>query len=159
MRQTHTTLFALTVALVLGGASASLAGETAIGAMKISNAWAPASPEGTKDAPGYFTVTNTGSTPDRLISGSFADAGHIEIVNGAGKATKSIPGGLEIAPGETVTLSAAGPHLMFVDLIGPLEQGHIAQSILRFEKAGSDVVEFTIEGSPKKPAKTAHHGH
>ncbi|GJE54273.1 MULTISPECIES: copper chaperone PCu(A)C [Methylobacterium] len=161
MRQTKTKLLALTLALLACGAGASHAADYAVGPLTIAHPWAPATPEGAKAAPGYFTVTNAGREADRLISGSFVDAGHVEIVSGGGKATQAIAGGLVIAPGETITLSPTGPHLMFTGLIGPLEQGNSAQSILRFEKAGPVVLEFAIEGAARKPAsgKGAHHGH
>lgn len=157
MRQTPTTLLAMTLALVLGGPGAALAADAEIGPFKISNAHAPATAEGAKDAPGYFTVTNTGSAPDTLIGGSFADANRLAIVSGAGKATRDIPGGLVIKPGETITLSPSGPHIMFVGLIGSLEPGLTAQSILHFEKAGTGVVEFTVEGGAPKAARRHKH--
>lgn len=163
MRQTKTTAFALTLALLACGAGtgASHATDYAVGPLTIVHPWAPATPEGAKAAPGYFRVTNAGREPDRLISGSFVDAGRVEIVSGGGKATRAIAGGLVIAPGETITLSPTGPHLMFTGLIGPLEQGNSAQSILRFEKAGPVVLEFAIEGAARKSVsgKGAHHGH
>ncbi|GEO99904.1 copper chaperone PCu(A)C [Methylobacterium haplocladii] len=150
MRQTKTTLLALTLALIAGGTGAPRAADYVVGALQIAHPWAPATPEGAKVAPGYLTITNTGREADRLISGSFVDAGHVEIVTGGGKATQAIAGGLVIAPGETVTLGPAGPHLMFTGLIGPLERGNTAQSILRFEKAGPIVLEFAIEGGGQK---------
>ena len=36
---------------------------------------------------------------------------------------RPVEGGLEIKPGETVTLKPGGYHMMFVDLKHPLEQG------------------------------------
>jgi periplasmic copper chaperone A len=150
MRQTPITLPALAVAFALLGTGAAMAADTVIGSLKIAHPWAPATPEGAKAAPGYFTVTNTGSEPDRLVGGSFADANQVEIVAGSGNGTKALAGGLRINPGETVTLSATGPHLMFTGLIGSLERGESAQSILHFENAGNGVVEFAIEGGTGK---------
>ena len=150
MTQTKTKLIALTLALIGGGTGTGRAADYVVGAIQIAHPWAPATPEGAKAAPGYLTLTNTGREPDRLISGSFVDAGRVEIVSGGGRATQAIAGGLVIAPGETVTLTPTGPHLMFTGLIGPLERGNTAQSILRFEKAGPIVLEFAIEGAAQK---------
>ncbi|GJD67424.1 copper chaperone PCu(A)C [Methylobacterium gnaphalii] len=156
MRQTPITLPALALAFAVLGSGAAMAADTMIGSLKISHPWAPATPEGAKAAPGYFTITNTGSAPDRLVGGSFADANEVEIVAGSGKATKAIEGGLPINPGETVALSPTGPHLMFTGLIGSLDRGETAQSILRFENAGTGVVEFAIEGAAAKAGRHKH---
>jgi copper(I)-binding protein len=46
-------------------------------------------------------------------------------------------GGLEIKPGETVMLKPSSPHLMFLGLKHPLEQGNTVAATLQFEKAGT----------------------
>jgi copper(I)-binding protein len=45
--------------------------------------------------------------------------------------------GLEIKPGETVMLKPSSPHLMFLGLKHPLEQGNTVAATLQFEKAGT----------------------
>lgn len=42
------------------------ADEVVVGGVKISAAWARATPKGATVGGGYFTITNAGSAPDRL---------------------------------------------------------------------------------------------
>ncbi|TIP63632.1 MAG: copper chaperone PCu(A)C, partial [Mesorhizobium sp.] len=42
--------------------------EFRVGDLEIVHPWSRATPPGAKVAGGYFTVTNTGSSPDRLLS-------------------------------------------------------------------------------------------
>ncbi len=54
---------------------------------------------------------------------------------------RPVEGGLEIKPGETVTLSPSGFHMMLVNLNHPLEAGQTVKATLKFDKAGTvDVV-------------------
>jgi copper(I)-binding protein len=52
--------------------------------------------------------------------------------------------GLEIKPGETVTLAPSGFHVMFRQLKHPLEQGKTVKATLKFEKAGTVDVEYPV---------------
>jgi periplasmic copper chaperone A len=53
-------------------------------------------------------------------------------------------GGLEIKPGETVTLSPSGFHMMLVNLNHPLEAGQTVKATLKFDKAGTIDVVFPV---------------
>ncbi len=44
--------------------------EITAGNLKISAAWVRATPKGAPVGGGYLTITNTGTTPDRLVGGS-----------------------------------------------------------------------------------------
>jgi hypothetical protein len=57
---------------------------------------------------------------------------------------RPVKGGLEIKPGDTVTLKPSGFHVMLMDLKNPLEQGKTVGVTLQFEKAGTVKVEFPI---------------
>jgi len=57
---------------------------------------------------------------------------------------RPVEGGLEIKPGETVTLAPAGFHVMFRDLKHALEEGKTVKVTLKFDKAGSVDVEYPI---------------
>jgi copper(I)-binding protein len=48
---------------------------------------------------------------------------------------RPVVGGLEIKPGETVTLKPAGVHLMLLDLKHPLEQGKMVEATLQFSRS------------------------
>ena len=73
---------------------------------------------------------------------------------------RPVEGGLEIKPGETVTLKPSGLHLMLVDLKHPLEQGKVVEASLQFEKAGTVKIEFPIAAigaaAPGTPAGEGH---
>ena len=64
-------LFAGLFGLVLTAAHAR---DYKAGSLEIADPWSHATPKGSSVAAGYMTIKNTGSTPDRLISGS-SDAG------------------------------------------------------------------------------------
>jgi copper(I)-binding protein len=68
--------------------------------------------------------------------------------------------GLEIKPGQTVTLAPGGYHVMFVGLKAPLKQGERIVGQLVFEKAGTVNVEYVVESIGAKSSGGGHgHGH
>jgi copper(I)-binding protein len=69
---------------------------------------------------------------------------------------RPVEGGLEIKPGETVTLKPGGYHLMLVDIKHPLEAGKVATATLQLEKAGTIKVDFPVVpiGAPAPGAST-----
>jgi hypothetical protein len=124
--------------------------EVTAGSLKISAAWARATPKGASVGAGYLTITNTGPTADHLIGGSSEVASRVEIhsmtmENGVMR-MRPVAGGLEIKPGETVALAPDGNHVMFVGLKAPLVQGRAVKVTLQFEKAGKVDVDFPVEG-------------
>ncbi|MDN3571436.1 copper chaperone PCu(A)C, partial [Methylobacterium longum] len=67
--------------------------------------------------------------------------------------------GLEIKPGETVTLKPGGYHLMFLDLKAPLKKGEPVKGTLSFERAGTVAVEFGVEGMGAQAPAAGEHIH
>ncbi len=59
---------------------------------------------------------------------------------------RELAGGLEIKPGQTVTLDPSGYHVMFVGLKDQLKQGGHFKATLQFAKAGKVDVDFAVEG-------------
>jgi copper(I)-binding protein len=57
---------------------------------------------------------------------------------------RPVEGGLEIKPGETVTLKPGSFHMMLVNLKHPLEQGNTIKATLKFDAAGSIDVDYPI---------------
>ena len=57
---------------------------------------------------------------------------------------RPIEGGLEIKPGETITLAPSGFHVMLVTLKHPLEAGQTVKATLKFDKAGTVDVEYPV---------------
>src|SRR6516225_602852 len=73
-----------------------------VGSIEITQPWSRATPKGASVAAGYMKITNTGSAPERLISGSSDVAPSFEVHemamdNGVAK-MRPLKGGLEIKP-------------------------------------------------------------
>jgi copper(I)-binding protein len=131
-------------------AGPALAHDYTAGALKIAHPWARATPKGAPVGGGYFAITNTGTTPDRLVGGSTDVSKGFEIHemsmdNGVMK-MRMLPNGVEIKPGETVTFKPSGYHIMFTGLKAPLTKGEHVDATLKFEKAGEVKVQFDVAG-------------
>jgi len=119
-----------------------------VGSIHIAQPWARATPKGASSGAGYMTITNKGTAPDRVSCVS-SDASaqcqiHSMTMDGGVMKMRPVEGGLEIKPGETVTLAPSGFHVMFVDLKHPLEQGQSVKVTLKFDKAGTVDVDYPI---------------
>jgi periplasmic copper chaperone A len=139
---------ALTLALAPLSSQTTLAADYDIGSIHISQPWARATPKGASSGAAYMTITNKGSTPDRVSCVSSDVSAQCQIHsmtmdNGVMK-MRPVEGGLEIKPGESVMLKPSGFHVMLVDLKHPLETGKMVEATLQFEKAGTVKVEFPI---------------
>lgn len=140
----------VTLALVVCACAPGYAENGTAGGLKISAAWARATPKGAPVGGGYLTITNNGTASDRLIGGSSDTATRFEIHNmsmdhGVMK-MRPVEAGIEIKPGQTVELKPGGYHVMFVGLKKPFAQGDHVKATLKFEKAGDVAVDFTVEG-------------
>jgi uncharacterized protein YcnI len=132
-----------------------------VGALVIESPWARATPVGAQVAGGYLKITNTGSTPDRLVGGSFPVAGAVEIhemttTDGVMK-MRQLDLGLEIAPGKAVELKPGGYHLMLMGLREGLKEGQALKGSLVFDKAGPIDVEFRIAPMGAQSSGHSHH--
>jgi copper(I)-binding protein len=120
-----------------------------VGALHIGHPWTRPTPNGAPTAVGYLTVTNRGAEPDRLIGGSSTAAASLEphtmSMSGGMMRMRPVPGGYEIAPGATLTLSPGGDHLMFVGPKRPFRLGERIPATLKFEHAGKVKVEFVVQ--------------
>jgi len=129
--------------------SPGFAHEYSVGTLKIGHPWARATPKGAPVGGGYMTVTNTGSAPDRLVSGASDISSRFEIHemsmdNGVMK-MRPVSNGIEIKPGQTIELKPGGYHVMFIGLKKGLQEGQRVKATLQFEKAGKVDVEFAVE--------------
>jgi copper(I)-binding protein len=127
-----------------------------VGSLTIKHPWSRATPKGASVAGGYMTITNTGTTPDRLVGGSVEAAKRFEIhemsMEGGVMKMRELPKGLEIAPGATVELKPGSYHVMMMNLSKQFMQGDKVKGSLTFEKAGKVDVEFSVEavgGAPQ----------
>jgi periplasmic copper chaperone A len=143
----HMTAALAVIAATCGATRAHAAGYD-VGSIHITQPWARATPKGASTGAAYMTVTNSGSSPDRL-SCVASDASakcqiHSMTMDNGVMKMRPVEGGLEIKPGETVTLKPSGLHVMLVDLKHPLEPGKTVEATLQLEKAGTVKVEFPI---------------
>ena len=126
----------------------SLAAEYDVGSIHIAQPWSRATPKGAKAGAGYMTITNKGTELDKVSCVSDDASAQCEIhsmtMEGGVMKMRPVEGGLEIKPGEAVTLAPMGFHVMFRDLKHPLEQDKMVKATLKFEKAGSVDVEYPI---------------
>ncbi len=140
-------LCAIALALI---ASSALAHDYTTGSLHIGHPWARATPKGATVGGAYLTVTNNGATPDKLVGVTSPVAKQVSVhemkaENGIMK-MRPVEGGLEIEPGQTVTLKPGGYHLMLEDLNKPLKEGERVPATLEFAKAGKVNVELAVEG-------------
>jgi copper(I)-binding protein len=142
--------FAATFALALVPLTAATAqaADYDVGSIHISQPWARATPKGAASGAAYMTITNNGKTSDRVSCVS-SDASaecqiHTMTMDNGVMMMRPVEGGLEIKPGETVTLKPASLHVMLVNLTHPLEQGNTVKATLKFENAGTIDVEYPI---------------
>jgi copper(I)-binding protein len=125
------------------------AGDYKAGPLDVSNPWSRATPKGSSVAAGYMKITNNGSTPDRLVSGSSDVASKFEVHE---MSMRPVKGGLEIKPGETVELKPGSFHVMFAGLKKPLSAGEHFKATLVFEKAGPVSVDYDVLALGSQPS-------
>ena len=126
------------------------AADVMIGQLKISAPWARATPKGASVGGGYMTITNMGNEPDRLVGGVSDVAKQVEVHemsmdNGVMK-MRMLSNGLEIKPGQTVTLKPGGISHHVHGLKGAAQTRRTLQGDVHFAKAGKAEVDFTVEG-------------
>ncbi|MCC2095874.1 MAG: copper chaperone PCu(A)C [Hyphomicrobiales bacterium] len=137
--------------------------EYKLGDLVIRQPWARATPKGAPVAGGYATITNTGKSADRLVGGTFTGAGKVEVhemtVTGGIMKMRHLANGLEIGPGQTVTLKPGSFHLMFMKLKGGVAPGKPVKGSLQFAKAGKVDIVFAVGriGSKSPPGMMHKH--
>jgi copper(I)-binding protein len=141
-------------------AGSAFAHDYKVGPLVIDHPWSRATPKGATVAGGYLKITNTGTTPDRFVSGASDASKRFEVhemsMDGGVMKMRELKNGLEIAPGATVELKPGSYHVMFVDVAKPFAKGDRVKATLAFEKAGKVDVEFDVTdigGTPKEEHK------
>ena len=128
--------------------TAASAADYDLGSIHISQPWSRATPKGASTGAAYMTVTNNGKAPDRVNCVS-SDASaecqiHSMTMDNGVMQMRPVEGGLEIKPGETVTLKPGSFHVMLLNLKHPLEQGNTMKATLKFDSAGTVDVEYPV---------------
>lgn len=151
--------------LVLSGAAAlvglpAAAHDYTLGNLKIGHPWTRATPPTAPAGGGFLTITNTGTTADRLVSATSAAAGQVQVhemkMDGNIMRMRELENGLEIPPGATVTLAPGGLHLMMMGLKNPLKENTRVPVTLVFEKAGKIDVELVVMAIGASPGAHKH---
>src|SRR5215467_14239304 len=141
------TLFAATVAFACSTVAAPAA-DYDVGSIHIAQPWSRATSKGAKAGAGYMTITNKGTAPDKVTCVSDDASAQCQIhtmtMEGGVMKMRPVEGGLEIKPGESVTLKPGGDHVMFRDLKQPLVQGQSVKATLKFERAGTVDVDYPV---------------
>ena len=130
--------------LVLNTPARAQTAEYDVGSIHIMQLWSRATPKGATAGAGYMTITNKGTTPDKVSCVSDDASAQCEI--NSFPIERPVEGGLEIKPNESVTLKPSGFHVVFRQLKHPLEQGKTVKATLKFDKAGNVDVEFPTLG-------------
>jgi periplasmic copper chaperone A len=116
-------------------------GSASVGHIKITGAYIP-QPATPSVAAAYFTVTETGSQPDVLLSAASVPSSQAslmqETASGADAGTMTdLAGGLAIPANGAVALGPGGYHLMLTNPASPLTAGGSVALTLRFKDAGT----------------------
>src|SRR5258708_34700484 len=152
--------FGIIVVGVLALSSSAHAYDYKVGALEIDHPWSRAVPKGATVAAGYLTIKNTGTEPDRLVSGSTPVAGKFEFhemsMDKGVMRMRPVTGGVAIKPGETVQLKTQSMHIMMMGLKQPIEKGKSFKGSLLFEKAGAVEIDFAVDGVRCAPP-AGHH--
>lgn len=129
---------------------AAAAAEYELGSLQITQPWARATPKGAASGAAYLTVKNTGTKPARLHCVSSNSAAKCQIhemsMDGGVMRMRPVVGGLEIKPGQTVTLKPGGYHMMLTGLKAPLQEGKMLEATMEGEGGATAQVEFPIAG-------------
>ncbi len=98
----------------------------------------------------FLTITNLGSTADRLVSVTTPAAEsamlHVSEFTDGIASMRMLADGLILSPG-TTELARGGTHIMLTGLSGKLEQGAIFPLVLAFERAGEIRIEVPVDNA------------
>jgi copper(I)-binding protein len=128
------------VALLLSGAALAQTGD-----IKITDAWARATPGGAQTGAAYVTVES--SAGDRLtgVSTPAAQKAEIHEMTMDGDVMKMRPvAGIDLPAGKPVTLKPGGYHIMLTGLAKPLKEGETFPLTLDFAKSGAKQVDVSV---------------
>ena len=109
-------------------------------------------PNGQTSTAAYFTVTNTGSSADRLQSVSCACAQSAMLhtttrTNGMVSMTDT-PDGFPLPAGQTLVFKPGGNHVMLMGVTGALKEGDRVDLTLTFAKAGPVTLHVPVRDAP-----------
>jgi copper transport protein len=126
--------------------------------IRVTGAWAPATPGGVVSGAGYMVIVNTEAVDDHLVSARSPWAEKVSpcsstIVDGVSRMREVVS--LQIPAGEQIALTPGTYHLMFTGLYAPFVAGDVVPVTLVFERAGE--VEVSLEVRPVGGAPEHEH--
>ena len=140
-----------------------MAHEFTVGDLTIDHAMAFETAVSAKSGGGYLSITNNGTTGDRLIAvkAAFPRVMLHTTEEKDGIARMMHIEAVDIPAGQTVALAPGGMHVMFMGLNGdPFEVGEKVPATLVFEKSGEVDVEFSVKARTQGETSTTNHsGH
>ncbi|MCB4823429.1 copper chaperone PCu(A)C [Roseicella aerolata] len=144
----HRRLF-LASPLLLAFPAAAQHAPAGAGDLAIARPWTRAAGQGGTGA-GFLAISNRGAAGDRLVAASSPVARvtelHTHIRDGEVMRMRPVEG-IDIPPGQIVTLQPGGLHLMLIGLNQPLRQGETVPLTLRFARAGEVRVDLVVEAA------------
>lgn len=144
--------------LILPTVAAVALATAAHAAPQVQAAWSRPAAAGMTGA-GFMVVTNTGKTPDALVSASSPIAREVQIHQSKmsnGVASMQRLDRVPMAPGARVTFAPGGYHLMFMGLTRPLKAGDKAPVTLVFASGAKVEATFVVGLGPPADGH-AHH--
>ena len=133
----------------------AMAQDYKIGSLEITTPWSRATPPSARTGGGFMTITNKGTTADRLVTARSSVSDKVEIhevqMDGSVMRMREVAKGLDIPPGATVMLKPGGYHIMFMELKAPFAKDAKVPLTLVFEKAGSLDVQLNVEAMGAMP--------
>ena len=150
----------LAAAALAGSTLAAGAHDVQVGAIGIAQARARATVAGQPAGGGFLTLSNKGTSADRLLGASAPVAATVELhtMRMEGDVMRMRPvEAIELPAGKTVELKPGGLHLMFMGLKAPLKAGEGFPLTLRFEKAGEMTIHMHIEAATGAAAPAHKH--
>lgn len=126
-----------------------------LGSLEIATPWTRATAPTARTGGGFMTITNKGTTADKLISARSTASDKVEIhemqMDGSVMRMRELAKGLDIPPGATVVLKPGSYHIMFMELKAPLAKDAKVPVTLVFEKAGSIDVQLNVQAMGAMP--------
>ncbi len=133
----------------------SMAQDYKLGSLEITTPWTRATAPTARTGGGFMTITNKGTTADRLVSARSTVSEKVEIhemqMDGSVMRMRELAKGLDIPPGATVMLKPGSYHIMFMELKTPLAKDAKVPVTLVFEKAGSIDVQLNVQAMGAMP--------
>jgi copper(I)-binding protein len=101
--------------------------------------------KGGQDTQAFVEIHNSGDAPDTLTGANCTIAASTELVDASGNPLQS----LAIPPGQTVTLSAAGPHLLIKGARYQILRNGILPCAFTFDDSGDLIGYLNAVAAPR----------